>query len=91
MWNTQTGHDYMRLIDEKNVGWRNEAMVRHYKKLQQIKDTAPKPSNINERFIHKMKSGKPPSRHHKEQAKKIKDDNLKLVKALEDISKTWSK
>lgn len=66
-------------------------MVRHYKKLQQIKDAPHKPSNVNERFIRKLKQGKPVGRHEKEQALKIKDGNLKLVKALEDISKTWSK
>lgn len=63
--------------------------MRHYKKLQQIKDAPPKPSNVNERFIDKKRQGKPASRREKEHAKKIKDDNLKLVKALENISKTW--
>lgn len=66
-------------------------MVRHYKKLQQIKEKPPKPSNVNTRFIKRIQSGKPASRHDKEKANKIKDDNLKLVKALEDITKTWSK
>lgn len=66
-------------------------MVRHYKKLQQIKEKPPQPSNMNLRFIKKIHQGKPPSRHEKEKAKKLKEDNLKLVKALEDISKTWSK
>lgn len=66
-------------------------MVRHYKRLQEIKEAPTKPSNINARFIKKLKQGKVLSRHEKEQTKKITDGNLKLVKALEDISKTWSK
>ena len=66
-------------------------MVRHYKKLQQIKEAPKKASNVNARFIRKPKQAKVVGRHEREQALKIKDGNLKLVKALEDISKTWSK
>lgn len=85
MWNAQQGHDYMRLIDEKN------AMVRHYKKLQQIKDKPKRPSNLNDQFIKRKQASRPASRHDKEKATKIKSDNNKLVNALEDIASTFGK
>lgn len=75
----------MRLIDEKN------AMVRHYKKLQQIKDKPKKPSYLNDQFIKRKRTSKPASRHDREMATKIKSDNNKLVNALEDIASTFGK
>lgn len=66
-------------------------MVRHYKKLQEIKDKPTRPRNVNATFIKKKIHPKRVTRHDKEQTQKVKDDNTKLVKALENIASTFGK
>lgn len=92
MWNNAQGHDYIRLIDEKNVTvLLIQAMVRHYKKLQQIKGTGSNLNTTNRRYIRTKTSDRKMTRAEREHDLKIKEDNTKLVKALEDISSAWGK
>jgi hypothetical protein len=66
-------------------------MARHYKRLKEIKEIPNKPSHKNARFEQKLRKKSPPTRFDKELKIKVKDENTKLVKALEDISSTWGK
>lgn len=83
MWNANTGNNYTRLLDQNN------SMKRHYRKLKEIQKRSKKSKFVNERYEKfKMK----PKRHTKvkmNRANQIRTDNVKILNAIEKISKRW--
>lgn len=66
--------------------------MRHYKKLKQINDKRPRSAQTtNMRFEKKLSEQRMPNQYEKAKQLKVKQDNTKLRKALDDISSTWGR